>query len=119
MSRLPYSVNIDIKYYLPYTGPNQVPRTTTYTLPFGRVPEFFVSQPSGAYIFRPVEDSLTALTPNDTVTEVVGTDFTEWRIAFQEGDWASLVIRQFTEDSQELEVEWMVGPMPGERHSSF
>ncbi len=70
-------------------------------------------QNSGAYIFRPVPGSLTDVVADNVVTEVVGEDFTEWRLTFGTDDWANLVVRQFGgSDSLELEVEWMIGPFP-------
>ncbi|XP_035261901.1 lysosomal alpha-mannosidase [Anguilla anguilla] len=66
-------------------------------------------QPSGAYIFRPnsstpVPVSLTAKTQalkNSVVQEVYQ----------QFGPWVSQVVRLY-EHSQELELEWTVGPVP-------
>ncbi len=64
-------------------------------------------------MFRPEPNSLTALTPAADVQQLTGSDFTEWRMDFQDSDWASLVIRQYNDNMDELEVEWLVGPMPG------
>ena len=60
--------------------------------------------------------SLTDLVADDRVVELVGDDFTEWRLTYGTDNWANLVVRQFGgSDSLELEVEWMIGPFPSEQ----
>ncbi|GFS23846.1 alpha-mannosidase, partial [Elysia marginata] len=66
-------------------------------------------QPSGAYIFRPTDNSHVKLNITKWQGVFKGKLVQEARQKF--GDWASQVVRVY-QDKPYVEVEWTVGPVP-------
>ncbi|RUS70932.1 hypothetical protein EGW08_021308 [Elysia chlorotica] len=66
-------------------------------------------QPSGAYIFRPVDNSHVKIGITKWEGTYKGKIVQEARQKF--GDWASQVVRVY-QDKPYVEVEWTVGPIP-------
>ena len=59
-----------------------------------------------------------------TASQVETAAFTEWRISFTDVDWVNLAVRRYRdgesgEMGDEVEVEWMVGPIPGEKYTEM
>ncbi|KAL5264156.1 hypothetical protein ACHWQZ_G005288 [Mnemiopsis leidyi] len=67
-------------------------------------------QPSGAYIFRPLNDSPDDLGDPILTDYIPGEEFTEIWQTFPDG-WISQVTRVYN-DKFYIEVEWTVGPIP-------
>lgn len=70
------------------------------------------SKASGAYIFRPLTNTLEdagAVTASQLSTSL----FTETLLTYENLDWGSVIIRSFVDAPDEVEIEWMVGPIPG------
>jgi hypothetical protein len=131
---LPQGFRIDVKYYIPFQDEeNQVllahlvlygAFNATYELSSwpeeplnirGIDNKHRFEQASGAYIFRPKDntpDSLVTLNVDGDVEELTGSNFKEWRVNLEDG-WAAYSVRQFDENPNDLEVEWIVGPIPG------
>ena len=66
-------------------------------------------QPSGAYIFRPNQTEKNILR-QENVEVIEGSLVKELWVTTSQ-DWASFIQRQYA-SSDEIEVEWLVGPLP-------
>lgn len=82
------NIRIDLRYYLSYQNNGQK---------------------SGAYIFRPTTNESISMTMIPKLTVVKGLLVTEIHQKFSE--WGTLVTRLY-KDSDKVEVEWTVGPIP-------
>lgn len=69
----------------------------------------FRNRSSGAYIFRPFENKVTAITTQAKLTVYVGDLVNEVHQVYS--DWVSQVIRMYS-NSNYVEFEWMIGPIP-------
>jgi len=87
-SHIYINITQDLRYYLSYQGSGQK---------------------SGAYIFRPTTNESISLTQTPKLTILKGNLMTEIHQEFSE--WGTLVTRLYN-DSNKLETEWTVGPIP-------
>ena len=68
-------------------------------------------QPTGAYIFRPETDAPILDMTVMSVDKVETPLFTEYRHSL-DYHWGSYIIREYNAPINEVEVEWLVGPIP-------
>ena len=73
-------------------------------------------KPSGAYVFRPEQNTPTETSVEEVIEEMTGTHLSEWRVKL-DVDWASYIIRKYNNE-EGYEIEWMVGPLPSETTKS-
>eukprot|EP00040_Diaphanoeca_grandis_P000572 m.15796 g.15796 ORF g.15796 m.15796 type:complete len:1168 (-) comp10754_c0_seq1:58-3561(-) len=100
------TLNIDWGYYVSSEGGN------TYWMNGTTLETFKSSQASGAYLFRPVNQTTASVANGSKPTlEVInGPLVTEVRQSFS--DYATHVIR-LTKGMPYVEIEWTAGPIPG------
>jgi len=101
-------LSIDWGYYVSSAG------GITYWMNGTTLQEFKSTQASGAYLFRPVNQTTSPVgnASQQTLTVVTGPLVTEVRQSFS--DYATHVIR-LTKGMPYVEVEWTAGPIPGGR----
>lgn len=99
-------LDIDWGYYVSSEG------GSTWWMNGTKLQEFKSNQASGAYLFRPVNQTTADVTngTNPTLEVVIGPIVSEIRQTFS--DYASHVVR-LTRGLPYVEVEWTAGPIPG------
>ncbi|THD25757.1 Alpha-mannosidase [Fasciola hepatica] len=74
--------------------------------------ETYGPQPSGAYVFLPKSKNISQTFPDPKVKTYSGDCVQEVHLEYSW--WATLIVRLYS--NQELETEWIVGPIPDERY---